>query len=577
MRKLFDKSILNNNRGSILSTAIIVVTILTFSLTSITVLTVNLASNTSTHLALTTEENEAKAYIIEAENQFEAFIRATDSIDNFNNTEIDRIKTELNVDVVDLTNIKAGFGTATNGSETYAYSFSVTLSTGRIVYNEIYVSTFGTSVQTFNPFEFALATDGDLILNGGLYDNVKLYGKSIMISDYPYFYDELYEDWRVLDGEYPLYSFNNSLTEIYSEDYRYCDDGCWSFVSSDPDEYIIMNDSSPSIYEDVEGSALSDKGIEGDMIISDFFTSFDFDTYLFDFIVNLAPTNDRVLPEDPATLDYLTLKDLIWDNYADDYYFDDVSNANYNRNRTFRDSSVYNGNLIVSHNLTIQNDTDALIVLGDMTIDSSENNTMIDGMFIILGDLIINGDSLDIEGSFFVQGETIINMNDDEGIATNGNNYGLTLLSKDNIRFERMFVNEGLSSPENLPNISAFMYTEQSVYIDALHSIFQYEGSIFAEAKGGSINPIHLMDEAHVQVNGIVVQSYTGYLYQYNTWWQSYYYAVPSNDEDNTRFQITSIDHNNYLQTFLNIPDFESVVSSEGFWTFQASEFGYSN
>lgn len=567
-----------------MSTAIIVVTILTFSLTSITVLTVNLASNTSNHLALTTEENEAKGLINEATNQFENHIRTTliDPFDSFDNVEIDRISTELGVDVLDVTSSTPGFGTATSGAETYAYRFSFTLSTGRIIYNDIYVSTYGKGTETFDPFEFALATDGDLILNSGMYDDVKLYGDSIMISDYPYYFDDLRTGWYVLDNEWPLFSYNSSLTEIYTEDYRYCDSGCWSLdsgaSSSDPNAYIVMNDNNPTVYKDVWTSSLSDKGIEGDKAISDFFTSFDFDEYFFEFLVNEAPINGEILPEDPTTLEYTTLKDLIWNNYVDDFYFRDKTNANFNNNRTFGRSVVYNGDLTVTRNITMNNDDEAMVVLGNMIINSSSNNTKLSGTFIVLGDLIINGDTVDLQGSFFVQGETVINMNDDEGLTTNGNNYGLSILSKDNVRFERMWVNENQSSPENIKAMSAFIYTEQSVMIDAIHSIFNYEGSIFAEAIGGSSNPMKLKDGLGAQAGGIIVQSYTGFLYEDTHWYYGdVYYSVPSSDEENTRFQITSIDHNNYSTTFKNIPDFDSVVSSDGFWTFQAGSFGYLN
>ena len=46
-KKLFKKSILNNERGSALVTAIAVITVLTFSLTTITQVTVNLSGATT--------------------------------------------------------------------------------------------------------------------------------------------------------------------------------------------------------------------------------------------------------------------------------------------------------------------------------------------------------------------------------------------------------------------------------------------------------------------------------------------------------------------------------------------------
>ncbi|MFK5883078.1 MAG: hypothetical protein QM489_01920 [Candidatus Izemoplasma sp.] len=574
MKKLIKGNQIKNDHGSIMSVALIVVAILTFSLTSITVLTVNLASNTTNHLNLTTEENEAKALITEAVNQFETFITLTEDIDNFNNTEISRIKAELDVDVLDITSSKPNFGIATNNAETYAYKFSVTLSTGRVVFLEVYVSTYGSTLDSFAPFEFSLATSGDLILNGGIYNDAKLYGNRVMISDYPYFYDELYEDWRALESEFPLYSYNGSLTSVYSNDYNYCDDNnCWSVTGDTAEDSIIMRDTTPNVYDEVWGSSLSDKGLEGDMIITDFFTSFDFDTYFFEYVQLYAPTNDRQLPN---AIDWNNIESEIR-AYTDDYYFDDVTGANYNRNRTFRDSSVYDGDLTITQNIAIRNESDALIILGDLIFNSSDNLTSVKGNFVVLGNLIFNGDTLNIEGSFFVQGETIINMNNDEGIVTNGNNYGLTILSKDNIRFQRMFVNEGMSGPENLSNISAFMLTEESIEIDAIHSIFLYEGSLFAQALGNSLNPIQVLDEGLTEVNGIVVNSYTGYLYPYDNWWSgiSYYYAVPSTDEDNTRFQINNINHTNYEDSFANVPTFDSVFSSDGYWTFETSEFGY--
>ena len=113
---------------------------------------------------------------------------------------------------------------------------------------------------------------------------------------------------------------------------------------------------------------------------------------------------------------------------------------------------------------------------------------------------------------------------------------------------------------------SAFFYTEESIYIDAVNSRLYFEGSLFARALGVSGNPIFYDDESAQQINGIIVNSYRGYINGSGS-------AVPSTSDDANGFYIEKIDSANYQDRFYNIPVFESLIHNPGTYIFDKSEW----
>ncbi len=599
-KKLFKKSILNNERGSALVTAIAVITVLTFSLTTITQVTVNLSGATTLEIEQVNSDSTAKGLISIAINEFEEYIEFTDpgNYTAFDNTEIPRIFADYGVIVTDES---AALGYGEEGSsESAAYKFAVELPNDSVIYKLCFVSNVGSELVGFTPFEFSVGTNGTLILNGGRYDVEKIYGHDIWLAgEAPYVRDG-YTTQHVTpqsSEEFPVFS-NNTPAEIWAYDeYKYCEQDCFTINSSE-NPFVIRNESN---YIDVEGSALQDKGnIISDANIADFFGDFSFEEYLFDFLRDEAPESDATLPSD-LVLTMENVEDVIT-SYSEPieakYRWGSFRRWKLDNNSEFIDitgfeaiapidfNSIFsrNGNgqkysLINKGTLTIEDSiimtvsggweglyTESLINFGDLYLVGTEhgnNNSNMYGKIVVFGDLYITGKSYDIDGTFIVTGQTFVNFDEDEGFTTDNWNQGFTLLSGDNIIIEE---HEETHTPADWPpEFRMFLYSEESIYIDVVNSEIVSEGAIFARAAGlHPENQIFMNDESGTPINGIVINSYSGYI---NT-------SGVANPLNNVwRYEMDGITAWWYDYVFDNLPPFESVVLTEGEYTFETSEF----
>ena len=210
-------------------------------------------------------------------------------------------------------------------------------------------------------------------------------------------------------------------------------------------------------------------------------------------------------------------------------------------------------------------DTDSLFVIGDLTIDNQEGTTLdLEGTFVVTGDLYFTGNNVDIEGTFFVFGETYMNFNDDNGIITQGQNDGFSLICQDNIIIEEIFVSHVNSTAPT--QFAIFIYTEESIWIDAVNGKFHIEGAMYARGQGVSGNEIFLNDESSNPMRGIIINSYRGYINGSGV-------AVPTTPDSTNRFNIEKIPGENFQSKFRNIPVFETLITSIDNWVFETSEF----
>lgn len=583
-KKVFKTKTINNDRGSVLSVSLIVITILTFSLTTLTSSNVNLAGSTTYQMEQVNDDSIAKGLIRQVISEFEYYILNTGSYLDYNNVEISNVLSKYGVVVSDETDSTEGYGDF-GDIESRAYKFSYPMTDGDILTKFVYVSNFGTIIDPVDPFEFSLATNGNLILNSGFYDDISMYGEEIRIAETaPYVFSDWYWDWGLWQWveyyDYTLTPTNSSVfpdinsSNIYKEySYEYCTNNCHTTFANG-DEFMINE----SNYIDVDGGSLADPGNINSDIISDFFTDWDYEEFVVDFMQNDAPKDRRVIT-DTMTLDTLgtvalansdvityrgrrgrpsypstAFSDITLDNHYD--FTDDEE---------LRFSALYVGDLEFNGDMDVRQNDEAMVIIGNLTINNTQNNvSKIEGNYIITGDLIFIGDSVDLEGTFMVLGQTIIDFYENEGIVSNGRNDGVTFLNGDNILVNSIW--ESHDSSRNDQVVSVFMYTEESIYIDAVNSRFHVLGSLFAKASGLTLNPIFLQDEANLPVHGIVINSYQGYI---NYWGN----AVPSNNEDRNGFVIEQLSRSNYQRKFDNLPAFASIVSQVGIPEFQTSEW----
>lgn len=113
---------------------------------------------------------------------------------------------------------------------------------------------------------------------------------------------------------------------------------------------------------------------------------------------------------------------------------------------------------------------------------------------------------------------------------------------------------------------SVFWYTEESIFVDSVNSRLNIQGALFARGLGVSTNKIFMDDESLTPLNGIIVNSYKGYIKNSGS-------AVPSTSDSANGFYLTKIASTNYQDRFFNIPVFESLVQIPGLYTFETSEW----
>lgn len=575
LKKLFKNDVVNNDKGSALSVALIVVTVLTFSLTTVTSLNVNLAGATTVKLGQVNDDSIAKGLIRQAIGEFEEYIEATDSYVDFNNVEIDRIYIDYGVVVADVTGTGDFIDYA--GTDSYVYKFSFLMDNGNTLYKYNFSSLYGSSVETFETFDYSLGTDGMLFLNGGYYDDVYLYGEEVFLtSTSPYISDfsgsRLETPSAIAD--FPILTTSNPSTIFIENGYKYCNASCFNPLT-DPFSVDVAN------YVDVIGSGLVDQGTLDTMYINNFFGDFDYDEYAIEYLTLYAPTESTTFTTSITDINDMAqeIEDnqsdfLIWKNknsvetypstpfvnITGDTNIDFSTSLNFGNMGSQGISPFIVGNVTFNHNVALNTDRDAFFIDGDLTIDNATHNKIsIDGSFFITGNLYFTGKDVDIEGSFFVLGETYMNFDLGEGIVTTGNNAGFSIIAKDNIIIEELY--ETHTTDAMAPEFSAFFYTEESIFVDAVNSRVNIQGSLFARALGAPGSTVLMQDYSSNPLRGIFINSIRGYM-----------------DDDvgvessNDHFNIVLLS-GIYSDRFFNIPEFESLVQIPGVYTFYNGEW----
>jgi hypothetical protein len=601
-----------------------IMVVLASSLATVTAIAVQQNKATTIKSNNTTDENVGMRLIQQAIGEFEAYIMDTQDFNNYDVNMIDDVETDYNVRVDNVTTEFEEFG-ENEIYTSYVYRFEYTLNNGNILQMYSYVSTSGSTVNNagdpITPFDFSIGTNGDLVLTGGYYDNPtpdgdnpSFFASSIYFNSRAPYLE--YNSWSIVPssgGTFPDFSDDGLDTDMYyRENYVYCGSSCWD--TGGPNDPIILEKSK---FVTIEGAGIETGNYEQNEVVPNFFGDFDFENTVFDFIKNEGPTEPSIGddPDDFTITDEFTIDnylDVIMANTAEpeevcEYIW--VQNGNghgnngkwkwtcYNAapeapytnltdyeydfnytNPSFLVSGVFEGDLTVYNGLHIEDrDDETLIITGDLIIDNDSYITM-DGKFVVLGDLKFTGDTVDIDGAFYVFGQTIFDFDNRSGINENTvgvDEYGLTVISRDNIIFKSMWER----TRQNAGTFAAFLYTEESIYIESVNSRVKMKGVFFANAKNESYeqdefgndiyNHIPVVDEDGTYINGIVINSYRGF-YKYNR-----DRLIPKTSTDFNRFYYMGVLDAAYQDAFVEIPEFDSVVFKEGGYTFERSEFSY--
>ena len=617
IKKLLNKSKASttNENGNILVVALIIITVLTFSVSSIAGMSINLVSNTQQEMENLSDESEAKAKIRLAINFFEEWLK--EPTNNIDFDTFDNLYENNPNDIfgVTVTNETANIpGLEESGPlVSKAYKFAVTLNDGRTVSMYDYVSDVGVTTTQFEPFEYTIGTSGDLVLSSGAYASdvgtpIKMFGDNIFFSRRaPYVLDGTLNDQQLTSDTISLEAVLTDpiAAEVhYNSSLQYCDDATCYFLYDDGTPMELNT----AAFADFAPGAPTDQGTTGSVVIADFFGSFDYETYIIDFVNNEAPSSSRTVSASWATLaadifdssDPLEVQErnhprwgtwyrTTWPNNPD--FVDITQNAEHvnfrNDFQTEDVSMVYFGNanenfftydtnyidtstttpLHLDGDITIGVD-ESLLVFGDLYLDMNGDTQDILGEILVTGNLYITGGQKDWEGSVMVFGETFIELNNDKQFRTNGMNSGITFMCKDNIHFISHDENHDDSTQSGI--FYMFIYTEESIYIDAVNSRYNFSGVMFSRAAGNSQRTVYddyMMGDGTEPIQGIVINSFYGYVdgsgvHHDGTGTGSY------------RFRIDVMSSSWYADRFENLPTFPSeVIVSNGDINFLTSEF----
>lgn len=578
----------SNQKGSTLTITLAVIAVISASAVAVTGLTINLAGQTNSQINSVNDEATGKALITEMINEFQAYVDAQAQTSGYSPSISD-------VTFQEVTSQFPDFGTSTS----QVFKFSYLLSNGNTLYKYAYVSSTGSSANTDTPLEFQLATEGDLILNSGYYEDSKIYADNIYVSDQAvweeddvvYEYAGIYEDYRITPSSstYPTFSGGNDPSELYYKtSYKYCNGNCFTVTEDMSSPFVLKT----AIYNDVEGSQLADQGVVSDVTITDFFTDFTFGDFVIDMVTNTMPTNGTSINGSISSYSVENVEAFVRANMGapfrnngrSDRPYSEVTNFNrytpWSNNETIRYSYAYDGDLLISNDHTVTDyENEGLVVLGNLTINNTDtrDDLYLRGTYLVTGNLEIIGDDIDINrAAFIVLGQTYIDLSYGGEIETQGNNYELTILSGDTIFFEGNAEDYLLSDPVTF---TGFLYSETSIWIDCVESKMSFEGSIYARASEDTNYPIPMIDDEGNQVHGIVINSYKGYTNAYTVWdWDEWAYVkdvdyVPGTQDADNRFVLFGIDSNQYSNNFLFPPQFSNVVVENGNFTIFVSEF----
>lgn len=590
------KQVLNND-GSVLSIAFVVIAVLTFSLTTITSMSVTSSKITNNKLDQVSNDSDSRGEINLAMTEFKNYVETNSAFPNL---------TDFNAGIflkygVTTENVTANFPAfaAANNADIQVFKFYKTLENGNVLYRDMFVSNYGSEVIQIEQFNYSMASSADMVLNGGYYIDTKLFGNNIYLNQTsPYMSrntgqatitptpavnnTDFYPKLTNLPGQTLMYPAN---------EFKYCSGNCYSSTTNRP--FIFDK----TLLSDVTGSNPPDSGAPGDLVINSFFGDFVFEDFVMKYIKEVAPEASEQMP---LTSTYSTvgsdvannsgpLTKVQGNNYVLNHKFHNVTgDSGFNfagGNKITLSYSTYvdpqnhvntvGDTLIIDRDIamtqTHDNSDESLFVDGDVLINSTANGQngkiSITGTMVVNGDLTITGKSLNLQGTFIVLGEVIFDFDDGHGMKNPGANLGSSILSRHNIYFESFYENHG--SALNTETVSVFMFSNESIYIDAVNNRINLAGSIYANAfneVGYTPSITYMNDTVPSSVKGIIVNSYYGYVRANGS-------HSSGSQLSHHGFIIDDIDKNVYSSRFYNIPTFNSVVTSEGVYSFELGEF----
>lgn len=504
-----------NQKGSILSVAFIIMVVLSFSLTSLTAYTIRTVQNTERTMESNISKNEAKRIISQAMNDFRYGFDDTEGLNDFLNDFDEEenpfdgfgdpdyyIEGELIPELLDryaadegdsLLNIKfdeTKFDDIeiSNDVKAASFKFSYNYDDNRDIVRYLHVTNHGVQYEEFNAFRFTIGTNQNLAINGGEYftgdGEGEAYGGRILDNHIAVDFNDFSDYGDTFTGNYPA----GEPGSMISYNYQRCIEshGC-----------VSINDNSITLnIDEYDGPYSPDN--ENKDFVSDLFMDFDLEPFYF-----------------RKFKDFIDINEVAHEPITQTNYIDELPNIDqfesYNNDDVINEATLHSGDLELDTNETLEVN-DILVIDGDLTISSIEE-LIGDGILFVTGDVYFGTDdsplNQDVEMSLalFSKGKVSIHFNNDYGLYSETVSDGATLFALDNI----LIFNSSLERAQGLGNRknSLFIFTQNSIFVDASNYPFEITGPLYAQGKGDGLDFINIKENDEIiPFKGIYINSY---------------------------------------------------------------------
>lgn len=507
---------LTNQRGSVLTVAIVMVAILTFSLTSLSAYTLRTAENTSRSVERNFSENVAKRSIDQAMNDLEFGMR--DILEEEGMEYFKGLGEDDWQDLELINEIEADTGVVIEEDEESRYSTDEFIvrkfliiyprEDGRDMVRELYLSNHTVFLRdNEDAFLFSVGTDGTLAINGGNYagsDNI--YGQTILAG-----HDTVI---RNADGSYDIDrpgkgNLPGGAEDSYfsTRDLRYCPEGeeCLQFKEDTDDKFVFEN------YQDIRDHEDFSDDFEYRQYYDNIFGGFDFDNYFFttfdskiDDLSGISRNNyDAVLSDglDEGVFydlsedeDYETVDDELQVDSMPILPFDTLVDGD--ARFDFENPIDFNGNTLIIH--------------GDLTIERMDELSQETEIFVT-GDIHIEkSHNMRLFGNLYALGEIVVDFEGETGFENPGpgpKSEGGALIADGHIRILNSYSAKDEHGGTST-RVPLFILSRQSVLIHATDKT-HFGGTVFALAQGDPLDNHYVRnDEGELEaLSGIVIHS----------------------------------------------------------------------
>ena len=490
---------MRNQKGSVMTVAIIVIAILSFSLTSLSAYTFRTASNTNRVVEGNYSDNRAKRAVSQAINDLEREMNALieeHGVAAFNDFE----DNYYDVDIIEA--IEADSGTTIEETETFkeddivvrTYRVSYTVDDTKDMVRYLYLTNHGIEYEEYDAFSFSIGTNEDVVVNGGQYlDATELYGRRIFAG-----FNTVYRDFDgfyhptegTLGGTYNFPSGDDA--QFVTREYRECSpEGNCLNVDGEENNVILDRDQYFSEEQD------------RDKFFTDIFSGFNLMDYYYQTLNAEVDASQRITADNYYSLLTSDANDGVLGELEGD--------LTVNETHTLSEDTIKDGDLTIDiegNNLELNGHS--LVVLGDLHIDSlAEINGP--GQIFIYGDATFENDrDMKVTANLYATGDIHVQFDSETGfeiVAQGQANEGFGLFANGHvlIDYSRTFAHQ------SGVRMSLFVFARQSVLINASLDRMAFGGAIYAQGQGDPLPNFYIdEDDEEVPFRGIWINSYNG-------------------------------------------------------------------